>query len=727
MDTNKVIRVVLVSPNDVTAERDAFEEAIKMANQVASRRRTVFELRRWEDVSPGYHPEGTQALIDSELNIEKCDLLVGIFWKRFGVIDPPPYSRTAWEILRGLEVSRNSATSLDVKVYFSNRPYFPTGEEEAEEQARVLKFRHELQKQVLYRVYGAVEDFRFHAFVDLIEYLDKATAIHELSDPPLSLQVSSNPRLLRAEGLTELTADLRLSLTGTIPSSWVGDLIYLDINVFPQTGVGNRTTDDGFSDIVLIAGSEIGSPLARGRIGEQYANGISFAGVGIAAKDSALHQDLWIRGIRCKFGFSLMSGQPLSAVVAVTVTRGKGDGYTAILAPESAILGIPVRSTQFHVCKAFDEISWPDKDEGTRIISTFTVHFREAFPGAFKTREEESGQSPETAAYGNILRISGHSIPKHFDIFVTVRDLPDPSSPAETLRAVAVQIEHHGRPLNRIDAVSPLLWNTRRRVLSESRMEYVETLAQTPLVQIDRSAYNVNLADHFDAGWELVSNASITAERELVFGVVITGPEDWPPKEVSIYGRLAPECSLSAPRGSYPVPGFASLDRPVDLVIETTDDAFDPFKIRRQKCIDELTFDNPELLTKEIDRANFEAYLLWRFPGHRLEANDKQIEKILEILKTTDHSTLGDLDAAIVPWYPRLAEFYPRFENYFKSSAHSFPNPANTAREFDSAAVRFATLLSIVDDEFRDKSFAADWTENLVRQFTEMRPIRAPR
>ncbi|MEO8051272.1 MAG: hypothetical protein ABI833_12725, partial [Acidobacteriota bacterium] len=274
METKKAIHVVLASPSDVAEERSAFEDAIKMANQVVSSLAVVFIPRRWEEVSPGYHPEGPQALIDSRLNIEQCDLLVGVFWKRFGVVDTPPYSRTAREILRALAARKVNLTRPDVKVYFCNRRY-AASVKELEEHTLVLKFKEELADTVKYEEYDDADEFRALLLRDLIEHLVRLTGIHEPSDPQLALHVVSEPRLLRLEGLTELTPDLRLSVTGTVPFSWVGDVVYFDINVFPQSFVGNRTTEDGLSDVVLTEGSEDGALLARARIGERYSNAIS--------------------------------------------------------------------------------------------------------------------------------------------------------------------------------------------------------------------------------------------------------------------------------------------------------------------------------------------------------------------------------------------------------------------------------------------------------------------
>jgi len=565
METKRAIHVVLASPSDVAEERDAFDDAIKMANHVVSSLPVIFVPHRWEEVSPGYHPEGTQALIDSRLKIEQCDLLIGIFWKRFGMVDTQPYSRTAWEIVRAVEARKLNLTRPEIKIYFCNRYYRPSVKE-LEEHTLVMKFKQELADTVLYEEYDEVVEFRTVLFRDLLEYLVRAKIIDAPADPQLSLQVTSNPLLLRLEGLTELTPDLKLSLAGKVPFPWVGDLIHLNINVFPTSSVGNQSDEEGFSDIVL-AGSEDGTPLARARIGEGYSNAISFAGIGITAKDSIINQDLWIRGIRSRN--MPVAGQPLLAQVAVTLTLpGKDREHTSILGPQSATLGLPVRSTQFSVKQASNEIKWSAKEEGPQVVSAFTVHFREAFPGAFKCRKEESGQTADTAAHGDILRVSGRYIPKHFDIFVTTSDLPfrGARSSVHQIRAIAKQIDFRGRPLNQSLLESPLVWNS-EWFYWESQTKQVQMNTQIPLVRIDRTAYDVNSTDCFEAGWELVSNASLYEDREFVFGFVLTGPDDLPLPEIFIQGMLAPEGSVMSPQGAHAVPCFRGTFDFVEILL----------------------------------------------------------------------------------------------------------------------------------------------------------------
>ena len=52
---------------------------------VAHERHVVLELIHWKtDAYPGFHPEGPQGVIDPILKIDDCDILLAIFWKRFG-------------------------------------------------------------------------------------------------------------------------------------------------------------------------------------------------------------------------------------------------------------------------------------------------------------------------------------------------------------------------------------------------------------------------------------------------------------------------------------------------------------------------------------------------------------------------------------------------------------------------------------------------------------------
>jgi hypothetical protein len=80
------IRVVVVSPGDVARERVAAQVVVDELNRgVAQDRGCRLSLWRWEiDAGPRMHMEGPQGLIDELMKIREADVVVGVFWKRFG-------------------------------------------------------------------------------------------------------------------------------------------------------------------------------------------------------------------------------------------------------------------------------------------------------------------------------------------------------------------------------------------------------------------------------------------------------------------------------------------------------------------------------------------------------------------------------------------------------------------------------------------------------------------
>ena len=67
-------------------ERDAVEKVTDDLNRLLGHPNNfVIDVYRWEaDSGPGFHPEGPQGKIDHDLGIAECDIMVAIFWARFG-------------------------------------------------------------------------------------------------------------------------------------------------------------------------------------------------------------------------------------------------------------------------------------------------------------------------------------------------------------------------------------------------------------------------------------------------------------------------------------------------------------------------------------------------------------------------------------------------------------------------------------------------------------------
>jgi hypothetical protein len=122
-DHAKILRVVVASPGDVPAERERVSAVLQELNKSVSADRGLrLEVVRWEtDAYPGFHPDGAQGLIDPVLRIEDCDVLVGIFWKRFGTPTKADSSGAAHEFRLAYEAWKKNQRP-QVMVYFKQKP-----------------------------------------------------------------------------------------------------------------------------------------------------------------------------------------------------------------------------------------------------------------------------------------------------------------------------------------------------------------------------------------------------------------------------------------------------------------------------------------------------------------------------------------------------------------------------------------------------------------------------
>lgn len=156
----KPLRIVLSSPGDVPEERRIIDEVIAEINRgIAADRDLRLEVTRWEtDAYPGFHSEGPQGLLDSILNIQECDILLGIFWKRFGTPTKDALSGTEHEIRQAIEHWRKEGRP-QIMMYFKEAPFFAKTLEENEQYGLVLKFRKEFPEEALKSAYVDVPDF----------------------------------------------------------------------------------------------------------------------------------------------------------------------------------------------------------------------------------------------------------------------------------------------------------------------------------------------------------------------------------------------------------------------------------------------------------------------------------------------------------------------------------------------------------------------------------------
>jgi len=152
------VRVVLVSPGDVAKERDLVRAVLEELNRTVAGGR--LSLWRWEaDARPGMHLHGPQGLIDELMDIRDADLVVGVFWKRFGTPTAKADSGTEHELRRAW-AAWSEQGHPDVMVYFCTRPYMPTTRAETDQWGRVLEFRQQLPRQQLWWTYTKPREFQ---------------------------------------------------------------------------------------------------------------------------------------------------------------------------------------------------------------------------------------------------------------------------------------------------------------------------------------------------------------------------------------------------------------------------------------------------------------------------------------------------------------------------------------------------------------------------------------
>ncbi|MGE3541120.1 MAG: SUMF1/EgtB/PvdO family nonheme iron enzyme [Candidatus Tectimicrobiota bacterium] len=154
------LRIVVASPGDVQAERDVLTNVVEELNHGFCQERDVrLDLVRWEtDAYPGFHADGPQGLLDPVLRIADCDLLIGIFWKRFGTPTHTAQSGTEHEFLTAYQAWQERGRP-QIMVYFNQRAATPRTVEEAEQWQQVLAFRARFPAEGLAWSYRGRADF----------------------------------------------------------------------------------------------------------------------------------------------------------------------------------------------------------------------------------------------------------------------------------------------------------------------------------------------------------------------------------------------------------------------------------------------------------------------------------------------------------------------------------------------------------------------------------------
>lgn len=167
-----VLRVVVASPSDVQQERDCLPRVIDELNHgLAGQLALRLELWRWEtDTSPGFHAAGPQGRIDDAMRIEDSQIVIGIFWRRFGTPVEDAQSGTEHELRRAIESWRETRHP-HIMIYFNQEPYNPTSVSDLDQWRDVLTFRGSLPREGFWWHYQGSTEFERYVRQHLQQYL----------------------------------------------------------------------------------------------------------------------------------------------------------------------------------------------------------------------------------------------------------------------------------------------------------------------------------------------------------------------------------------------------------------------------------------------------------------------------------------------------------------------------------------------------------------------------
>ncbi|OXS73234.1 hypothetical protein B1B04_13190 [Lysinibacillus sp. KCTC 33748] len=194
----EVLRVLIASPSDVSQERDEIEQAIFKWNTVYSENMQVVLLpARWENVAPTYRGEDPQQILNEKL-VSKCDLLIGVFWKKLGSATASHPSGTLEEIDLFIQQEK------EIMLYFVDKHI--TMDEDFSEIQRVQAYKKEYQAKGLYYKYDITKIVE-HLYTKVTDYKRKSSDVTNISQEssvsfgPLSTGDIKNEELLSIESM----------------------------------------------------------------------------------------------------------------------------------------------------------------------------------------------------------------------------------------------------------------------------------------------------------------------------------------------------------------------------------------------------------------------------------------------------------------------------------------------------------------------------------------------
>ncbi len=150
--------VLISSPNDLQADRDAVEEVIDELNELLRSRSIRLRAWRWEkSATPGIGDEG-QDVVRRSYRIDEFDLVIGLLGAKLGTPTSGAPSGTVSEIREAIAMDGRRFDNFHVQVYFKNES-LNVHQIDVSEISRLQEFKQELVRDgVLFKLYGTEKE-----------------------------------------------------------------------------------------------------------------------------------------------------------------------------------------------------------------------------------------------------------------------------------------------------------------------------------------------------------------------------------------------------------------------------------------------------------------------------------------------------------------------------------------------------------------------------------------
>jgi hypothetical protein len=194
---------MIASPSDVIKERKVSREIIHEWNNIHSFDKKIVLLPiGWETDSAHIMGDRPQGIINKQI-LEKCDLLIGIFWTRIGTPTGEAISGTVEEIEKHIK------TGKPAMLYFSSVPVVPESLDQ-EQFSKLLQFKEDCKSKGLFESFSTTEEFenkftrQLQLTINNNDFFKSKSEIDPVENEIINIKYDSESKSLSEEAKTIL-------------------------------------------------------------------------------------------------------------------------------------------------------------------------------------------------------------------------------------------------------------------------------------------------------------------------------------------------------------------------------------------------------------------------------------------------------------------------------------------------------------------------------------------